>query len=100
MKLHDINEIKADYWERWSVLSILLGLQGTYRGMMTNWKYDKMKAQLDKMTSLVNCIVNVVNNPKQVLRLTILSSIIKMVWVQLISDLVRLSIRRRKHYSK
>jgi hypothetical protein len=34
---------------------------------MTNRKYDKMKAQLDKTTGLVNRIVNVVNNPSKTL---------------------------------
>jgi hypothetical protein len=43
MKPHDINEIKADYQERRSVFSVLWELLGTYHGMMTNQKYDKMK---------------------------------------------------------
>jgi hypothetical protein len=69
MKHHDINKIKADYRERRSVFSILWGLLGTYRRMMTNQKYDKMKVQLDKTHSLVNCIVNVVNNQGKTLGL-------------------------------
>jgi hypothetical protein len=69
MKPHDINEIKADYRERQSVFSILWGLLGTYRGMMNNQKYDKMKVQLDKTHSLVNRIVNVVNNQGKTLDL-------------------------------
>jgi hypothetical protein len=47
MKPHDINEIKADYREQRSVFSILWGLLGTYRGIMNNRKYDKMKVLLD-----------------------------------------------------
>ena len=62
MKPHDINEIKADYQEQRSVFSILWGLLGTYRGIMTNRKYDKLKARLDQNVGLVNRIVNVVNN--------------------------------------
>jgi hypothetical protein len=69
MKPHNINEIKADYRKQRSVFSILWGLLGAYRGMMTNQNYDKMKAQLDKMTNLVNCIVNVVNNQGKTLDL-------------------------------
>ncbi len=69
MKPQDINKIKSDYRERRSVFSILWGLLGTYRGMMTNQKYDKLKAQLDKHTGLVNCIVNVVNNQGKALDL-------------------------------
>jgi hypothetical protein len=69
MKPHDINKIKADYRERQSVFSILWGLLGTYRGMMTNRKYDKMKVQLDKTHSLVSPIVNVVNNQGKTLDL-------------------------------
>jgi hypothetical protein len=38
MKPHNTNEIKADYQERRSVFSILWGLLGTYRGIMTNRK--------------------------------------------------------------
>jgi hypothetical protein len=69
MKPHDINEIKADYQERRSVFFVLWELLGTYHGMMTNQKYDKMKVQLDKMNSLVNRIVNVVNNQGKTLDL-------------------------------
>jgi hypothetical protein len=36
MKPHYINEIKADYQKPRSVFSILWGLLGTYRGIMTN----------------------------------------------------------------
>jgi hypothetical protein len=36
MKPHDINEIQADFRGRRSIFSILWGLLGTYRGMMTN----------------------------------------------------------------
>jgi hypothetical protein len=60
MKPHDINEIQADFRGRKSIFSILWGLLGTYRGMMTNQKYDKLKVQLDKHVGLVNRIVNVV----------------------------------------
>jgi hypothetical protein len=69
MKPHDINEIKADYRERRSVFSILWELLGTYRGMMTNRKYDKLKVQLDKHVGLANRIVNVVNNQGKALDL-------------------------------
>jgi hypothetical protein len=69
MKPHDINEIQADFQERRSVFSILWGLLGTYRGMMTNQKYDKLKSQLDKHIGLVNRIVNVVNNQGKALDL-------------------------------
>jgi hypothetical protein len=69
MKPHDINKIKAGYRERRSVFSILWGLLSTYRGIMTNRKYDKMKVQLDKTHSLVNRIVNVVNNQGKTLDL-------------------------------
>jgi hypothetical protein len=69
MKPHDINEIKADYRERRSVFSILWGLLGTYRGMMTNRKYDKLKVQLYKHAGLLNRIVNVVNNQGKTLDL-------------------------------
>jgi hypothetical protein len=69
MKPHDINEIQADFRGRRSVFSILWGLLGTYRGMMTNQKYDKLKVQLDKHVGLVNCIVNVVNNQRKALDL-------------------------------
>ncbi len=60
MKPHDINEIQADFRGWRSIFSILWGLLGTYRGMMTNRKYDKLKVQLDKHVGLVNRIVNVV----------------------------------------
>jgi hypothetical protein len=69
MKPHDINEFKADYRERRSVFSILWGLLGTYREIMTNRKYDKMKVQLEKTHSLVNRIMNVVNNHGKTLNL-------------------------------
>ena len=69
MKPHDINEIQADFRGRRSIFSILWGLLGTYRGMMTNRKYDKLKAQLDKHVGLVNRIVNVVNNQGKALDL-------------------------------
>jgi hypothetical protein len=69
MKHHDINKIIADYQERRSVFSILKGLLGTYRGIMTNRKYDKLKAQLDKHVVLVNRIVKVVNNQGKALDL-------------------------------
>jgi hypothetical protein len=69
MKPHDINEIQADFRGRRSVFSILWGLLGTYRGMMTNRKYDKLKVQLDKHVGLVNRIVNVVNNQGKALDL-------------------------------
>ncbi len=44
-------------------------LLGTYRGIMTNQKYNKLKAQLDTHTGLVNRIVNVVNNQGKALDL-------------------------------
>jgi hypothetical protein len=69
MKPHDINEIQADLRGRRSIFSILWGLLGTYRGMMTNRKYDKLKSQLDKHVGLVNRIVNVVNNQGKALDL-------------------------------
>jgi hypothetical protein len=69
MKPHDINEIQADFRGKRSIFSILWGLLGTYRGMMTNRKYDKLKVQLDKHIGLVNRIVNVVNNQGKALDL-------------------------------
>ena len=50
MKPHDINEIQADFRGKRSIFSIVWGLLGTYRGIMTNRKYDKLKAQLNKHT--------------------------------------------------
>jgi hypothetical protein len=69
MKPYDNNKIQADFQGRRSVFSILWGLLGTYRGIMTNGKYDKLKVQLDKHAGLVNRIVNVVNNQGKALDL-------------------------------
>jgi hypothetical protein len=68
MKFHDINEIQADYREQRSVFFILWGLFGTYRRIITECKYDKMKLKLDKTTGLVNHIVYVVYNQGQTLQ--------------------------------
>jgi len=58
----DQNEIQADYRERRSIFSLLWGIMETYRGIMSERKYEKMRESMEKTTALVNRIVNVVNN--------------------------------------
>ncbi len=62
MKPHNINRMQADYREQRSVFLILWGLLGTYQGIMTERKYEKMKIRLESTTGLVNQIANFINN--------------------------------------
>jgi len=62
MKPHNINRMQADYREQRSVFLILWGLLGTYQGIMTERKYEKMKIRLESTTGLVNQIANFIIN--------------------------------------